>query len=105
MFSFCVTAVQEDTFHFNPIDWDQIERTHEEHPEFQEHDFTKESLHAEQAIIDEGSRDAKAFDIEGRAFLKQMMEMKASAIQELQGEHHLEKGVDLVPKLRKLKLR
>lgn len=103
--SLCVNAVKEDTFHFEPIDWDAIERTHEEHPEFQEHDFTKESLHAEQAIIDEGERDSKAFDSEGRAFMKHMMEMKESAIQELQGQHHIEKGMDLVPKLRKLKLR
>jgi hypothetical protein len=101
-----VVAMRDNEFRFEPIDWDAIEKKHTHSFNLDSHDFSKDSFHAEQPIIDEGEKDAKLFDVGQKSFVKHMMELRDSAIKEIEGERVASpKDVDLVPKLRKLKLR
>lgn len=91
---------------FPVIDWDQIEKEHNKPIQFESKDFTVENPHVEQAIIDEGQREAKELTVDRNSFVKQMMEFKQEAASELvNGHSKLSTVQEYVPRLKKLQLR
>ena len=92
---------------FPVIDWDKIEKHHKQKPiKFESKDFTLENPHVEQAILDEGKRDAEELDLDRNLFVKHMMEFRDEVAKEItSGTSKLNTQKEFVPRIKKIQLR